>query len=91
MSNYQNQSHGEDKVLIYRFRIKGHIGDHGATWFGEGFTSEEKNGNTIIVGPVADQAALYGIMKKIRDLGISLISVNCIDDNEEKVKKHKEK
>jgi hypothetical protein len=60
---------------LYEIRIKGHLDQRWAAWF-EGMTlTPEDNGETLITGPVIDQAALYGLLKIIRDLGLSLISV----------------
>jgi hypothetical protein len=59
----------------YEIRIKGHLDHRWADWF-EGLTiSHEDNGETCIAGPVTDQAALHGLLKKVRDLGLPLISV----------------
>ena len=60
----------------YEIRIKGHLDTRWASWF-DGLTlTHGSDGTTIIDGPVADQAALHGLLQKIRDLGLPLISVN---------------
>ena len=60
---------------LYEIRIKGHLGDRWAARF-EGLTLRlEENGDTLLMGPVADQAALHGLLRKVRDLGMPLISV----------------
>jgi hypothetical protein len=60
---------------LYEIRIKGHLDDQWAAWF-DGLTlTREDNGNTLLSGPVADQAALHGLLRKVRDLGMPLISV----------------
>jgi hypothetical protein len=60
---------------IYEIRIKGHLDDRWAAWF-EGLTiTLEDNGDTLLTGPVIDQAALHGLLKKVRDLGLPLVSV----------------
>ncbi|MDA3810099.1 MAG: hypothetical protein PF518_07150 [Spirochaetaceae bacterium] len=62
--------------MIYQIRIKGHLDERWSGWF-EGMTIIlEDNGETIISGPVLDQAALHGLLKQVRDLGMPLISVN---------------
>ncbi len=64
--------------LIYQIRIEGQLRAEWAEWF-EGLTIEPaENGETLITGPVIDQAALYGLLKKVRDLGLPLLSVNRI-------------
>ena len=61
--------------MIYQIRIKGHLGHLWTDWF-EGFIiTLEEDGDTLITGPVADQAALHGLLKKVRDLGLPLVSV----------------
>jgi hypothetical protein len=60
---------------IYEIRIKGHLADRWAEWF-EGLSIQhESDGTTLLTGPVADQAALYGFLKTVRDLGLPLVSV----------------
>jgi len=60
----------------YEIRVKGHLDARWAAWF-DGLTlTHGSDGTTIIDGPVADQAALHGLLQKIRDLGLPLISVN---------------
>lgn len=61
---------------IYHIRIKGHLGVQWADWFGGLTITLEENGDTLLAGPITDQAALYGLLKKVRDLGMPLISVN---------------
>jgi hypothetical protein len=63
----------------YEIRLKGHLHSRWAAWF-DGLTiTHGSDGTTIIHGPVADQAALYGLLQKTRDLGLPLISVNHVD------------
>lgn len=65
-----------DEPGVYQIRMKGHLGHEWAVWF-EGLTvTLEGGGNTLLTGLVMDQAALHGLLKKIRDLGMPLISVN---------------
>jgi hypothetical protein len=60
----------------YEIRVKGHLDTRWAAWF-DGLTLTHcSDGTTVIHGPVADQAALHGLLQKIRDLGLPLISVN---------------
>lgn len=60
---------------IFKIRIKGQLDSQWTDWF-EGLTiTLDDNGDTLITGPVVDQAALHGLLKKVRDLGMPLISV----------------
>jgi hypothetical protein len=65
--------------MIYQIRIKGHLGRHWADGFEEMSITLEDNGTTLLTGPVVDQAALHGILRKIRDLGVTLLSVHSVD------------
>jgi hypothetical protein len=63
----------------YEIRLKGHLDTRWAAWF-DGLTlSYDSDGTTIIHGPVTDQAALYGLLQKTRDVGLPLISVNYVE------------
>jgi len=67
-----------NQSIIYQITIKGHLSHQWADWF-EGLTiTLEEDGNTLLNGPVIDQSALHGILKKIRDLGMPLLSVNSV-------------
>jgi len=62
--------------MVYQIRIEGHLGRQWTDWF-EGLTiTLEDSGETLLTGPVVDQAALHGLLKKVRDLGMPLLSVN---------------
>jgi hypothetical protein len=60
--------------MLYEIRIKGHLNPQWADWFGDATVSLEDNGETLLTCTVVDQAALYGLLRKVRDLGIPLIS-----------------
>ncbi len=67
---------------IYQIRVKNHLDSQWTDWFGGLTVTLEEAGVTVLTGPVVDQAALHGLLKKIRDLGITLISVNRVETNE---------
>ena len=67
-----------DQPMIYRIRIKGHLGQNWTDWFEGLAITLEENGDTLLTGPVVDQAALHGVLKKVRNLGMPLLSVNRI-------------
>ncbi|HUT19605.1 MAG TPA: hypothetical protein VM366_10625 [Anaerolineae bacterium] len=64
-----------DREAIYRIRVKGTLDPEWADWFGGLEVVSQKGDETLLVGPVADQAALYGLLTKIRNLGLPLLSV----------------
>ena len=66
---------------FYQIRIKGHLDDKWSDWFEGLAITLEANGETLLSGPVADQAALYGLLKKVRNLGLTLLSVNRVEPN----------
>ena len=75
MSNKRNPIIDPDQPVIYEIRIKGHLDPQWTDWFGGLTITLEDNGDTLVTGPVVDQAALHGLLKKVRDLGMPLVSV----------------
>ena len=70
------------QTTVYQIRVKSHLGSDWTDWF-EGLTiTLEEDGDTLLTGPVVDQAALHGLLKKVRDLGISLVSINPVQPNQ---------
>ena len=67
-----------DQATIYHIRLAGHLSPQWADWFEGLRVSLEPDGVTLLSGPVIDQAALYGLLRKVRDLGLPLISVNQV-------------
>ena len=65
--------------IVYQVRLKGYLDRRWTDWFGGLTIALEDNGDTLLTGPVTDQAALYGLLKKVRDLGIPLVSVNRVE------------
>ena len=68
-----------DEFGLCEIRLKGHLNDRWADCFGGVIITLEDNGNTLLTGPVADQAALHGLLKRVRDLGMPLLSVNFVN------------
>jgi len=71
-----------DEPGFYEIRIRGHLPDWWANWFEGLVITREENGDTLLTGPVVDQAALYGLLKKVRDLGMSLRAVNRVEPDQ---------
>ena len=79
MSNKLDPKTNPSQPMVYQIRIKGHLGRQWTDWF-EGLTiTLEENGETLLTGPVVDDAALHGLLKKVRDLGMPLLSVNRVE------------
>ena len=84
MSGKQITDKKQNQASCYTIRLKGHLEPRWVKWFEGLAITLEKDGETLLTGPVVDQAALHGLLKKIRDLGMTLISVNPVDpDNKE--------
>jgi hypothetical protein len=64
---------------IYQIRVKGHLDDRWSDWFDDLTITLEADSNTLLTGPVVDQCALYGLLKKVHDLGLPLISINQVE------------
>ncbi len=76
MANVESDS---DQSIIYQIRLKGSLQGKWSEWFSGMTVTLEYNGDTLLTGPVKDQAVLHGLLRQIRDLGIPLISVNRIN------------
>ncbi len=68
--------------MIYQIRIKGQLGCTWTDWFAGLTITLAENGDTLLTGPMVDQAALYGVLKKVRDLGLPLISINPLEPDQ---------
>jgi hypothetical protein len=78
MSNQPSPDRNADTLWVYQIRISGHLSPRWLHWFDGLVITLEENGDTLFTGPVIDQAALHGILKKVRDLGMPLLSVNSV-------------
>ncbi len=79
MSETHASTEDQYEPELCEIRIKGHLADRWADWF-EGLTiTLEEDGVTLLTGPVVDDAALHGLLRKVRDLGMPLLSVNRVE------------
>jgi hypothetical protein len=79
MANTCDPATDPSQPPTYEIRIRGHLGPRWADWF-EGLTiTLEENGDTLLTGPVVDQAALHGLLRRVRDLGLPLLSVTRLE------------
>jgi hypothetical protein len=79
MRNKFNPKTDPSKPTVYQIRIKGHLDSQWTEWFSGMTITLEDNGDTLLTGPVIDQAELHGLLKKVRDLGMPLVSVSPLE------------
>ena len=79
MTRRRNLKGDDPEARRYEIRIVGHLDAHWAPWFDGLSLSREEDGTTIIRGPIVDQAALHGLLQKVRDTGLPLVSVTRIE------------
>jgi hypothetical protein len=79
MSGTRTLPEFQDESEFYEIRLKGHLDTRWSDWFGGLTITLEDNGDTLLTGPVIDQAALHGLLKKVRDLGMPLVSVSPVE------------
>lgn len=79
MSNELHPTTHPGHGMVYQIRIEGHLGHQWSEWFGGLTITLEESGDTLLTGPVVDQAALYGLLRTVRDSGMSLLSVRRVD------------
>ena len=70
--------------MTYQIRLKGHLGQQWSAWFEGLAVTLQDNGETLLEGPVVDQAALHGLLRKVRDLGLPLLAVTCIETHSDR-------
>ena len=83
MSNEPNPAIEPGQPVVYQIRIKGHLDQQWTEWFDGLIITLEDNGDTLLTGPVIDQAALHGLLRKVRDLGMPLLSVDNLKPDQE--------
>ena len=82
MANELDPKTDPDHPMVYQVRLQGHLSRRWKDHFGDVTISLEDNGETLLTGPVTDQAALYGLLRKVRDVGLPLISVTRVTSGE---------
>lgn len=81
MANERSSKYDAGQPMVYQIKVKGHLSRQWADWF-EGLTiTLQEDGDTLITGPVVDQAALYGLLRKVRDVGLRLVSISPIESD----------
>jgi hypothetical protein len=80
MSNKTESKPDTSRSNLYQIKIRGRLASHWSEWFEDLVITHDQEGNTLLTGPVIDDAALHGLLKKVRDLGLPLLSVNCVSD-----------
>ena len=78
MSHKVNPKPDPGQPTSYQIRVKGHLGSEWTDWFGGLTVTLEDSGETLLTCPVVDQAALHGLLRKVRDLGMPLVSVRMV-------------
>lgn len=79
MTNHLAPKIDSSQPSVYQIRVEGELDRSWADWFGGMMIAPQANGETLLTGAVIDQAALFGVLKKVRDLGLSLVSVNRVE------------
>ena len=83
-ANSKTDNHQDRPAVgeFYEICVEGHLGDSWSSWFEELTIRHKQSGQTVLTGPLADQTALHGVLMKIRDLGLPLIAVNRVEQEE---------
>jgi hypothetical protein len=82
MVETDTSSGARDEPRLYEIRVQGHLDSQWTDWFGVLTVRLEENGDTLLIGTLVDQSALHGLLRKVRDLGMPLISVNRIQPDQ---------
>lgn len=82
MTERQTPASDRSEAGRYEIRLTGHLDAHWTAWFDGLTVSRQNDGTTVISGPVADQAALHGLLQRVRDLGLPLVSVERVEDDQ---------
>jgi hypothetical protein len=83
MANERDPKTNPDRPMTYQIRIKGHLGSQWGDWFENAIITLEESGDTLLTCSMVDQATLHGLLRKVRDLGMPLLSVNRIGSGQE--------
>ena len=86
MANKHTTHTDPNQPIVYQIRLRGHLAEQWSDWFVGLTIMPEESGDTLLTGPVADQAALFGVLRKVRDLGIPLVSVNHVQPSQADVR-----
>jgi hypothetical protein len=78
MANERNPTTEPRELIVYQIRVTGHLGREWSDWFDGLSITLQDNGETLLSGPVVDQAALHGLLRKVRDLGLPLLAVTLM-------------
>jgi hypothetical protein len=84
----KTEARGEGRGAIYAIRIAGQLGAEWADWFDGLAITQTATGDTLLTGVVADQAALHGLLRRVRDLGLTLLAVNLIVEDRSSAPEH---
>ena len=85
MFDKHNPETNPNQPMIYQIRIKGHLDTQWADWFENATIVLTEDGDTLLTCPMVDQAALHGLLKKVRDLGLPLLAVNRIEPGQKDI------
>lgn len=83
MCDKRTLSTNPDQPMVYQLRLHGHLSLQRSEWFGALTILLQENGDTLLTGLVADQAALFGLLRKVRDSGLPLIALNLLESDDE--------